>query len=656
MALGVFGLLLPDTGSVAAQSAPSASRSFSTTSVAAGAELTVAITIIGSYGSGGSITETLPAGFTYVSTSLEGATQVVHNDSGGVRFILFDELDFTYTVTAPDQGGDYQFSGRVDYTVGGDTTITVVPHATVTPTPEATGPSATRSLSAAEVAPGGTLEVTVQADNYGQFGGLVETLPSGFAYVSSDHPASQIRINGQKVRFTLFGESSVSYTVTAASSGGSYSFSGILRDDDEMDHVVGGDTDVSVSAPAGGPSAMRSFDPAEYVAPGGDLEVTINASSYGQFGAIVETLPSGFTYVSSSLDSTQIGFAPNGNGVRFTLFGESRFTYTATAPTTEGSYTFSGSLIDDVEQSHSMADSTIMVGTAPEESTPTPTPEPTPTVTPGETPEPTTPTRTPRPTPVPTTPPTPVAIEIVADVTEVEGATVVQPDSSAMVSSADGMATVMLPNTSRARTYQVMVSSDAAGCSGGDLAGSLQACATVAIYDAEGSMESGVSLIRRATVVMMLGADAVEEMGGLPVVFQANALGAFTVHQRDDADDSWGTRRFTMGLTEDGGIAATITSLRSLGTLALVVDEAVLEQAYNQVHGITPTPVPTPAAPTATPEPTATPVPSPTPEPPEEPPVGGTRLPVGLLVALALTGALMAYTGSRVMRSRRSAR
>ena len=145
------------------------------------------------------------------------------------------------------------------------------------------------------------------------------------------------------------------------------------------------------------------------------------------------------------------------------------FTYTVTAPSTEGPYTFSGVLRDDQRTDYPMAESTIMVGTAPEPVTPEPvTPEP---VTPEPvTPEPdgTRPTRTPRPAAPPSTP---VAIEIVSDVTMAEGATVVQPDASSVVSSSDGMATVMLPNTSRARTYQVMVSSDAAGCSGGDLAG-----------------------------------------------------------------------------------------------------------------------------------------------------------------------------------------
>ena len=116
-----------------------------------------------------------------------------------------------------------------------------------------------------------------------------------------------------------------------------------------------------------------------------------------------------------------------------------------------------------------------------------------------------------------------------------------------------------------------------------------------------------------------------------------------------------------MGLTEDGGIAVTVTGLRSLGSLTLAVDEEILEQAFNQVHGITPTAVPT-VAPTAVPTvaptavPTAVPTPEPTPVPPVDPPVGDTNLPVGLLVVLALTGALMVYTGSRVMRRRSTAR
>ena len=95
----------------------------------------------------------------------------------------------------------------------------------------------------------------------------------------------------------------------------------------------------------------------------------------------------------------------------------------------------------------------------------------------------------------------------------------------------------------------------------------------------------------------------------------------------------------------------TVTGLRSLGSVALTVDMDTLQTAMYQVAGITPTPVvpPTPE-PTAVPEPTATAVPAEV-----EPEVGDATAPVGLLIVLALTGALMVYTGSRVMRGRRSA-
>ena len=53
------------------------------------------------------------------------------------------------------------------------------------------------------------------------------------------------------------------------------------------------------------PSATRSFDPST-VEPGGQVVVTIEASGYGQAGGVTETLPEGFTYVSSSLPDSQI--------------------------------------------------------------------------------------------------------------------------------------------------------------------------------------------------------------------------------------------------------------------------------------------------------------------------------------------------------------
>ena len=115
VALGVFGLLLPDTGSVAAQATPSATRSLSSTSVAPGDEFTVTIEI--DYAGLGTVDklavgveETLPEGFTYGSTSLG---EELANDLGnGVfGFAPLSEVSFTYTVTASSAPGSYTFSG-----------------------------------------------------------------------------------------------------------------------------------------------------------------------------------------------------------------------------------------------------------------------------------------------------------------------------------------------------------------------------------------------------------------------------------------------------------------------------------------------------------------------------------------------------------------
>ena len=81
-------------------------------------------------------------------------------------------------------------------------------------------PSVTRSFNPASVAPGGTVTVTIQVANYGGIGRVTETLPAGFAYVSSTHDSAGVSVNGQEVRFTLQGDASVAYTVTASRTAG----------------------------------------------------------------------------------------------------------------------------------------------------------------------------------------------------------------------------------------------------------------------------------------------------------------------------------------------------------------------------------------------------------------------------------------------------
>ena len=317
------------------------------------------------YGQAGGVTETLPSGFAYVSSSL-AASQVTELSGNQVRFTLQGDASFTYTVTASSTPGPYDFSGtlrdfeRDDYPVGGATRIPVEAPSTATP-------SATRSFDSTSVAPGGQVVVTIAAADYGQAGGVTETLPSGFAYVSSSLAASQVtELSGNQVRFTLQGDASFTYTVTASSTPGPHDFSGTLRDFEKTDRSVGGADTVTVL----GPRATRSFSSTS-VRPSARVTVTITPLDYGQAGGVTETLPTGFSYVSSSLSDSQVN--ESGQDVRFTLQGDASFTYTVNASGTPNSYTFSGTLRDFDRNDHTVGGATRVTVRAPQ---PVPPPRP----------------------------------------------------------------------------------------------------------------------------------------------------------------------------------------------------------------------------------------------------------------------------------------
>ena len=363
--VSVMGIL-PAAGQVS----PSASRSFDSASVDPGGRVVVTIAASG-YGAAGGVTETLPAGFSYVNSDLDAA-QVSELGNNQVRFTLQGDSSFTYTVTASDTPGPHTFSGtlrdadRNDHTVGGTDRVTVN-----TPPAQAT-PSASRSFDSASVDPGGRVVVTIAASGYGAAGGVTETLPAGFSYVNSDLDAAQVsELGNNQVRFTLQGDSSFTYTVTASDTPGPHTFSGTLRDADRNDHTVGGTDRVTVNTPPAQatPSASRSFDSAS-VDPGGRVVVTIAASGYGAAGGVTETLPAGFSYVNSDLDAAQVSELGN-NQVRFTLQGDSSFTYTVTASDTPGPHTFSGTLRDADRNDHTVGGTDrVTVNTPPAQATP----------------------------------------------------------------------------------------------------------------------------------------------------------------------------------------------------------------------------------------------------------------------------------------------
>ncbi len=331
--VGVAGLslLLPDAVNA---SGHSAARSFVTGSVAGGSELEVTLEVTG-LGGFGQVRETLPDGFAFVKSedikaSVDGQT---------VAFtILGTDATFHYTVTAPAAAGTYAFSGTV-----GDSNKDSRPVAGASSI-EVTGPAAptaVRSFSSDSVGEGEQVTVTITASGYGAGGQVKETLPEGFSYKSSSLSTVSVMVDGQVVTFTILGDDSFTYSVTAGSEG-SYSFSGAITSFDKLTGEVGGADSVTVNPPAP-PSASRSF-PGPFVEPSSEVVVTIAASGYGPGGQIEENIPEGFAYVSTDLPGGAV--ETSGQDIVFIVLGEDSISYTVTAPAEAGAYTFSGTLKD----------------------------------------------------------------------------------------------------------------------------------------------------------------------------------------------------------------------------------------------------------------------------------------------------------------------
>ena len=73
---------------------------------------------------------------------------------------------------------------------------------------DASGHSATRSFASPSVDPGGRIEVTITASNYGAFAQVVETIPGAFTFVGSSLPDTAVDARLDAVTFTLLGRSS----------------------------------------------------------------------------------------------------------------------------------------------------------------------------------------------------------------------------------------------------------------------------------------------------------------------------------------------------------------------------------------------------------------------------------------------------------------
>jgi hypothetical protein len=118
--------------------------------------------------------------------------------------------------------------------------------ATATVTEPITGAYATRGLPVS-VEPSTSFDVSIGAYDYGSFGEVTETVPSGCAYVTSSLPGYQVDTSGFPViEFTLFGDHDFTYTLTSPAVNDTYTFSGVLTDDTLTEYPVTGDIQMHV--------------------------------------------------------------------------------------------------------------------------------------------------------------------------------------------------------------------------------------------------------------------------------------------------------------------------------------------------------------------------------------------------------------------------
>ncbi|RCV63970.1 hypothetical protein C5S53_11170 [Methanophagales archaeon] len=225
-------------------------------------------------------------------------------------------------------------------------------------------PTATRTLPA-EVPADGKFQVEIEVSDYGT---VVETLPEGFTYLQSplDTIPDAVRVYGltNTIEFKLTKDKYFTYTVGLRYydlKEGTYTFNGVLRDRNEEEYEISGDTEIVLGEPEGDddaePTATRTL-PEEPVAAGESFNIEIEASHYGIYGYVVETLPDGFEFEDYS------GLVDvDGDTAEFELWGEPSFTYTVTAPDEDGSYTFEGILIDEAKDEYEISgDTEIVVG------------------------------------------------------------------------------------------------------------------------------------------------------------------------------------------------------------------------------------------------------------------------------------------------------
>ena len=161
----------------------------------------------------------------------------------------------------------------------------------------ATAATATRTLPSDCVNAGEDFTVTIEADDYGSFGAVMETLCAGWEYQSTT--ADDVQVDGNTISFMLMGSGPKTFTYTVSApddTGACCDISGIIRDDDTQDYTVTGATEVCVCGDLPDPiSATRDISD-QTVEPGSTLTVTLTLTANEDIQAptLDENLPAGW--------------------------------------------------------------------------------------------------------------------------------------------------------------------------------------------------------------------------------------------------------------------------------------------------------------------------------------------------------------------------
>ena len=180
----------------------------------------------------------------------------------------------------------------------------------------ATAATATRALPSDCVDAGAEFTATISAEDYGLSGAVTETLCDDWEYVGVTEDVDDVQIEGNNVKFLLFGSGprTFTYTVSAPDEEGACCLiSGTLRDDDTQDHTVTGANEVCVCGDPGDPiSATRDISD-QTVEAGSTFTVTLTLTANEDIQAptLDENLPAGWTV--TEVDNGGATYKPSTN-------------------------------------------------------------------------------------------------------------------------------------------------------------------------------------------------------------------------------------------------------------------------------------------------------------------------------------------------------